>query len=57
MMAPATKESIKHRQKDIEGMNGLLPSDKMQEMLAQCDFVVLALPLTNESRESTGVIE
>jgi len=40
-----------------ENVDSLLPLDRLKELLGQSDFVVLGLPLTDESRGLIGVSE
>ncbi len=54
MKVLATKWSAQHRLKDVEGVDELLPANELHHMLAESDYVVLTLPLTDRNRGLIG---
>lgn len=54
MKVLGTRRSATKREKDVGPFEGVYPVSALREMLAQSDFVVLALPLTSESRKMIG---
>ncbi len=57
MRVLATKRSAKRRQRDAGGADEVFPPGQLLQMLPQCDFVVLATPLTPETRGLIGEAE
>ena len=53
----ATKKSATTREMDVAGVDELFPPNEFLQMLPKCDFVILTLPLTPETRGLIGEIE
>ncbi len=53
MKVLATRRSATRRELNIEGVDEIYPVSQLGAMLAECDFVVVAVPLT---AETTGMI-
>lgn len=51
MRVVATRRSITEPQHDVDGADLLLPADRLRELAAQSDFVVVCSQLTEETRE------
>ena len=57
MRVLGTRRTITTRQHDVGDVDELYPPGELHELLAQCDFVVVALPLTDETRGAFGEAE
>ncbi|MEE9284204.1 MAG: D-2-hydroxyacid dehydrogenase, partial [Dehalococcoidia bacterium] len=57
MRVLGTRRSAQARQRDVGDVDELYPPAELHDLLAQCDFVVMALPLTDETRGAFGEAE
>ncbi len=51
------RRSATSRKKDVDGVDELFPPNELLRMLPECDFVVLAVPLTPETKGLIGEAE
>jgi phosphoglycerate dehydrogenase-like enzyme len=54
MKVLATRQSAVNVEHDVQGVDSLFPRSRLIEMLPECDFVALTLPLTDETRGIIG---
>ena len=54
MRVLAARRSATRREKDITGVDELFPLCELPQMLRECDFVILAVPLTKETAGMIG---
>ncbi|MBI4286882.1 MAG: D-2-hydroxyacid dehydrogenase [Chloroflexi bacterium] len=57
MRVIGTRRSAMSRQENVEGMDVLYPPQELKALMAESDFVVLALPLTPGTRRLIGEAE
>lgn len=57
MRVVATRRSAERRESDVSGVDELYPSRELLSMLAESDFVVVAAPLTAETKKMIGVTQ
>jgi len=57
MIVIATKRSAAIRESNVSGVNELFPPADLRTVLAQSDFVVIAAPLTGETKDMVGEAE
>ncbi len=57
MRVLALRRSATRREKDMAGVDELFPPSELLQMLPECDFVVLTVPLTPETRWLVGEAE
>jgi len=53
----ATEKLMTKREKDVAGVDEVFPLDEFLQMLPECDFVILTVPLTPETRGLIGEAE
>ena len=54
MRVIATRRTVTARQRDVQGVDELLPPSELRSLLEQSDFVVVSSPLTPETRGLIG---
>ncbi|MFH0847695.1 MAG: D-2-hydroxyacid dehydrogenase [Chloroflexota bacterium] len=57
MKVIATKRSATRRQKNVDGVDELYPLKELHQMIHDSDFLVIAAPLTDETRGMIGEAE
>lgn len=57
MRVLAARRSATQRHRDTEGVDEVFPTSQLPQMLRECDFVVLTVPLTPETRGMIGEAE
>ena len=57
MRVLATEKLMTRREKDVAGVDEVFPLDEFLQMLPECDFVILTVPLTSETRGLIGEAE
>ncbi len=57
MRVLALRRSVTRREKEVSGVDELFPHNELLQMLPECDFVVLTVPLTPETRGLIGEAE
>jgi D-2-hydroxyacid dehydrogenase (NADP+) len=53
----AVKRSAAKREKNVEGVDEIFPRNQLTKMLSECDFVIVTVPLTAETRGMIGDAE
>ncbi|MBI4303435.1 MAG: D-2-hydroxyacid dehydrogenase [Chloroflexi bacterium] len=54
MRVIATRRSATRRESNVLGVDELYPRSELGQMLSQCDFVVIAVPITPETKRMVG---
>jgi phosphoglycerate dehydrogenase-like enzyme len=49
MKVLATRRSVTQREKNIQGVDEIFPTHELHQMLKECDFLILAAPLSQET--------
>jgi len=57
MKVLGSRRSATRREKDVAGVDELFPPSELLQMLPECDYVIVAVPLTPETRGLIGEAE